>query len=288
MDWRVHGALLAVQAIFAGYHVTAKAVLEVLDPFSLVGLRVLLATPILVFLAWKVDRVLPRLGDLAVLAGLGFLGVFANQLLFINGLERTAATNASILMPSIPVFAVAVGVVLRIERVGPVRLAGIVLAALGALVMVNPLHFSLDHGALQGNELILANCLCFASFLVLQRPILRRLPWRTVIAGAFAFGALGMAVVTGPRIAAVDFGALPAGVWWGLGYIVLFPTVLTYSLNTWAVRRSSPSLTAAYTTLQPVATAVLAAIFLAESPGWVQGIGFALIAGGLWLVSRDR
>ena len=168
------------------------------------------------------------------------------------------------------------------------RLAGIVLAALGALVMVNPLHFSLGHGALVGNELILGNCLCFASFLVLQRPILRRLPWRTVIAGAFAFGALGMAVVTGPRIAAVDFGALPAGVWWGLGYIVLFPTVLTYSLNTWAVRRSSPSLTAAYTTLQPVATAVLAAIFLAESPGWVQGVGFGLIAGGLWLVSRDR
>ena len=109
IDWRVHGALLAVQVIFAGYHVTAKAVLSTLDPFSLVGLRVLLATPILVFLAWKVDRVLPRPGDLAVLASLGFLGVFANQLLFINGLERTAATNASILMPSIPVFAVGWG-----------------------------------------------------------------------------------------------------------------------------------------------------------------------------------
>jgi drug/metabolite transporter (DMT)-like permease len=288
VDWRVHGALLAVQVIFAGYHVTAKAVLSTLDPFTLVGLRVLLATPILIVLAWTVDRVLPRPGDLPILATLGFLGVFANQLLFINGLERTAATNAAILMPSIPVFAVAVGALLRIERVGPVRLAGIVLAAVGALVMVNPLHFSLGHGALVGNELILCNCLCFATFLVLQRPILRRLPWRTVIAGAFTFGALGMAIVTGPRIAAVDFAALPAGVWWGLGYIVLFPTVLSYSLNTWAVRRSSPSLTATYTTLQPVATATLAAIFLAESPGWVQGVGFALIAGGLWVVSRNR
>ncbi len=287
-DWRVHGALLAVQVIFAGYHVIAKAALDYLDPFSLVGLRVLLATPILIVVAWRVDRVMPRLGDLAILAGLGFLGVFANQLLFINGLQHTAATNAAILMPSIPVFAVAVGALFRIEKVGPLRLAGIVLAAVGALVMVNPLHFSLAHGALLGNELILSNCLCFAAFLVLQRPLLRRLPWRTVIAGAFTFGALGMAFVTGPRLAAVDYGALPAGVWWGLGYIVLFPTVFNYSLNTWAVRRSSPSLTAAYTTLQPVATATLAAIFLAESPGWVQAAGFGLIAGGLWVVSRNR
>lgn len=287
-DWRVHGALLAVQVIFGGYHVIAKAVLSQLDPFALVGIRVLAAAPILMLIAWRVDRVVPRRGDLPVLALLGFLGVFANQLLFINGLERTAATNASILMPSIPVFAVAVGALLGIERVGPLRLAGIVLAAVGALVMVNPFQFSVADGTLPGNGMILANCLCFASFLVVQRPILRRLPWRTVIAGAFAFGALGMAAVTWPRIAAVEIDALGAGVWWGLAYIVLFPTVLSYSLNTWAVRRSSPSLTAAYTTFQPVATAILAAMFLGESPGWVQAVGFLLIAGGLWVVSRNR
>ena len=288
VDWQVHGALLAVALIFGGFHVIAKAVLYELDPFALVGIRVLLATPILVAIAWRADGVLPRPGDLPILALLGFLGVFANQLLFINGLERTAATNASILMPSIPVFAVAVGAALGIERVGPRRLAGIGLAALGALVMVNPLRFSLAEGTLLGNGMILANCLSFAAFLVVQRPILRRLPWRTVIAGAFVFGGTGVVAVTWRRLAAVDWAGLAPGVWWGIAYIVLLPTVLSYSLNTWAVRRSSPSLTAAYTTVQPVATAVLAAIFLAESPGWVQATGFALIAGGLWVVSRSR
>jgi drug/metabolite transporter (DMT)-like permease len=287
-DRRVHLALLAVQMIFGGFHVIAKAVLFQLDPFALVGIRVLVAAPILMLIAWRIDGVLPRGSDLPGLALLGFLGVFANQLLFINGLERTAATNASILMPSIPVFAVAVGAVLRIDRVGRWRFAGIVLAAVGALVMVNPLRFSLADGTLVGNAMILTNCLCFASFLVVQRPILRRLPWRTVIAGAFFFGALGMAAVTWPRIAAADLAALAPGIWWGVGYIILFPTVLSYSLNTWAVRRSSPSLTAAYTTLQPVMTAILAALFLAESPGLVEGVGFVLIAGGLWVVSRNR
>lgn len=284
--WQVHAGLLSVQLIFGGYHVTAKAVLATLDPFALVALRVGLAAPILVVLAWRADRTVPRLGELAYLALLGFLGVFANQLLFINGLELTTATDAAILMPSIPVFAVGVGALLGIERVGPIRMVGILLAAGGAVVMVNPAGLSLAGGSLLGNGLILANCLCFATFLVVQRPILRRLPWRTVIAGAFVFGATGVLAASWRRLAAVDFGALPGGVWWGLGYIVLFPTVLSYSLNTWAVRRSSPSLTAAYTTLQPVATATLAALLLAERPELMDAVGFVLIVSGLWVVSR--
>jgi len=284
--WQVHVALVAVAAIFGGFHVVAKLLLADLDPFALVAIRVSVAAPILVAIAWRVDRVRPRLGDLPHLALLGFLGVFANQLLFINGLEHTTATNASILMPSIPVFAVAVGALLGIERVGIYRTLGILLSAAGALVMVDPFGFSLGEGTLLGNGMILGNCLCFATFLVVQRPILRRLPWRTVIAGAFVFGGAGVLAVSWPRLAATDLAAQPAGTWWGIAYIVVFPTVLAYSLNTWAVRRSSPSLTAAYTTFQPVATATLAAVVLAERPGWLDAVGFVLIVAGLLVVSR--
>lgn len=286
VGWQVHAALLAVQLAFGGFHVVAKSVLDHLDPLALIAIRTGLAAPVLAAYAWRVDRALPRLADLGWLALLGFLGVFANQLLFIHGLEYTTATNAAILMPSIPVFAVAVGALFGIERVGVYRTLGILLAAAGAAVMVNPLHFSLADGTLLGNGLILANCLCFAAFLVVQRPVLRRLPWRTVIAGAFLFGAAGVLAVAWRRLAAVDLAAVPAPAWWGVAYIVVFPTLLSYSLNTWAVRRSSPSLTAAYTTLQPVATAALAAVVLGESPGWLEAAGFALIVGGLLVVSK--
>jgi drug/metabolite transporter (DMT)-like permease len=64
--------------------------------------------------------------------------------------------------------------------------------------------------------------------------------------------------------------------------------VLAYALNTWAVRRSSPSLTAAYTTLQPVATAALAIPILGESAGWTEAAGFALIVGGLVVVAKRQ
>ena len=288
VDPRVHLALAAVQVAFGGFHVVAKWTLDSMEPFALVGLRVGMAAPILAGLAAATDRTPIRPRHLPWLAGLGLLGVFGNQLLFVLGLERTTATNAAILMPSVPVFAVALGMLAGVERVGRRRVAGVALAAVGALVMVDPFQIEVGGGTLAGNAMILGNCLCYAAFLVFQRPLLERLPWRTVIAGAFVFGGASVVAVTWREVAVAIAAPLPATVWLGIAYIVLFPTVLSYSLNTWAVRRSSPSLTAVYITLQPVVTATLAALFLGESIGWGEVAGFALIVGGLVTVSRRR
>jgi drug/metabolite transporter (DMT)-like permease len=152
-------------------------------------------------------------------------------------------------------------------------------------VILDPMRFSLDEGTLIGNLLILVNCLCFASFLVLQRPILRQLPWQTVIAGAFLFGSLGVVAVGGGTLARTSLSTLSSSTWMGILFILIFPTALSYLINSWAIQRSSALLAAAYTTLQPLLTALLSKVFLSELLTWRQAIGFALIASGLWCVS---
>jgi drug/metabolite transporter (DMT)-like permease len=284
--WRVHLTLILVQLAFGGFHVVAKAVLGGMSPLALAAIRVGIATPVLMALAWRRDRHLPGRADLPVLALLGGLGVFANQLLFITGLKLTTATNASILMTSIPVFAIGVAALLGIDRITANRLAGIVLSVAGALVLVNPLRFSADRSGALGNAMILGNGLCYALFLVLQRPVVTRIPWRTVIAASFFFGTIGVLPVAMPALLALDPAKVGTGGWLGVTYIILFPTIFAYAASTWAIRRSSPALVAAYTTLQPLVASVLAAAFLGERFGWEEGIGFALIVAGLWQVSR--
>jgi drug/metabolite transporter (DMT)-like permease len=281
----VHVALLLVQVCFGGFHVVAKSLLSGLAPLAVVGLRAGIATPILVAMAWRRDHTVPARRDLLWLALLGALGVTANQILFITGLQHTTASNAAILMTCLPVFAVIAGAVLGIERIDLRRGLGITLAVAGALVMVNPLRFSAGGKMGFGNLLILGNCLSYALFLVLQRPILRRLPWRTVIAGSFVFGGTAVVLAGLPSLARLDFAQVSAATWLGVLYIALFGTVFAYAVNTWAVRRSSPALVAAYGMLQPVVTAGLAATFLGETLGWTEGMGFALIVAGLWQVS---
>lgn len=284
-DVWVHSVLVAVQLMFGVFHVVAKAALAEMAPLALAGIRALVAAPLLLALAWRIDRVLPRRRDLPVLALLGALGVLANQVLFIEGLKRTTATNAAILMVGIPVFAVAVAAVLGIERVGPARLAGVALAVAGALVLLQPARLTLGSGVALGNALITTNAVCYATFLVLQRPVLRRLPWRTVIAWAFLFGGGGVLLLAWPDLAALPRAHLSPATWWGVLYIALFPTAFAYAASTWAVRRSSPALVAAYSTLQPLVAAILAAIFLGERIGWAEAAGFTLIVAGLWWAS---
>ncbi|HEY9422259.1 MAG TPA: DMT family transporter [Thermoanaerobaculia bacterium] len=283
--WQVHLTLLIVQLSFGGFHVVAKAALADLSPMALAAVRVAIASPILVFLAWRRDRIMPAARDLPVLALLGGLGVFLNQVLFITGLKYTTATNASILMTSLPVFAVGAAAVLGIEKLTAPRLAGIFLSVAGALVLVNPFRFSTAPGAALGNTLILGNSLCYALFLVLQRPVLARIPWRTVIAWSFVFGGAGVLLMAAPALTALEPSRVPARTWLGVLYIALFATVFAYAANTWAVRRSSPALVAAYGTIQPLVAVVLATALLGESFGWVEGIGFALIVAGLWRVT---
>ena len=281
----LHLALLAVQLSFSGFHVVGKIVLEDVPPLALACLRVLFATPVLLLFAARQGARLPALRWLPKLALLGFLGVFLNQVLFIVGLNYTTPTNAAILMPSIPAFAVGVAALLGLERIGPYRLAGVILAICGALVILDPTRFSLGQSTLIGNLLILINCLSFATFLVLQRPILRHLPWQTVIAGAFVFGSLGVLAVGGTTLGQLSASSLSTSTRLGILYILIFPTALSYLINSWAIQRSSALLAAAYTTLQPLLTALLSRIFLSELLTWRQAIGFALIASGLWCVS---
>lgn len=282
----MHAALLFVQVTFGAFHVVAKAVLSHLHPLAVAGIRVAVAAPLLLALAWAIDRTLPRLRDLPHLALLGLLGVFANQLLFIVGLRYTTAINASILMPSIPVFAAAVAIAARLEHPDRRRLAGISLAVAGALVMLEPLRFRLDDSTLIGNLMVLANCASYATFLVLMRPLRARLPATTVIAWSFLFGGSGVLFVTLPWVRAVDPASLPSGVWLGLVYIVLIPTALNYWLNSWALGRATSSLVATYTTLQPLSASLLAILFLGERIGWPQLLGGLLIIAGLQRVAR--
>lgn len=285
---RVHLALLFVQVSFGAWHVFGKYLLRYLDPLVLADFRVLGAMPLFLGAALVIDRRVPQRRDLAWMALLGLLGVTANQLLFINGLKHTNATNAGILMPSVPIFTTAMAAVMGIERIHGLKVWGVALAVIGALVMLDVSRIELGGGPMFGNMLLLGNCLCYATFMVLQRPLLLRIRPLTVMAGAYFFGGIAVLVIAAPALFAADLSHLPPLAWFGVAFAVLIPTTLNYMLISWAIKHSSTSLVATYTTLQPVTSAVLAAIFLGERAGLREALGFVLIALGLFLVSRAR
>jgi drug/metabolite transporter (DMT)-like permease len=283
----VHGALLAVQLMFASLSIVAKIALREIGPLGLVCARSMTAMVVL-FAARLVlaprERVAPR--DLPALAAYGFFGVTANMLLFIEGLARTTATNAIVIGTMIPVFTVGVAVALRREVATQKKLAGLVVACVGALTIVGASRFDPSGRALVGDLLIVGNSLSFSIYLVISRRILTTYSPMTVVSWTFVFGALGI-LPFGAHTLAAAAPHLSAQTWTCIGYIVLFPTVGTYFLNTFALQKVPSSLVAIYIYLQPIVGALLAAAALGERPAPSTFAGAALIGLGIWLVTRE-
>ncbi len=275
-----------MQLTFGAFHVFGKGLLSQLPPLAVVASRSLVSMPLLLLLALRVDKSIPPPRDLARLALLGFLGIFANQLLYVFGLKLTSAINAAIIMPSIPVCVVLIAWATGAEPMTKLKVLGVSLAVAGALAILDPSRLASASGSLLGNALLLGNCLVYALYLVLQRDLLLRYHPLTVVSWAFGFGGLGIVAVSAPTLARTDFSHLTTGGWVALAYIAVIPSGVNYALNSWALVRSSPALVATYTTLQPVAAAVLAIFILGEHATWQEAAGFALIAAGLMCVSR--
>lgn len=78
--------------------------------------------------------------------------------------------------------------------------------------------------------------------------------------------------------------------WGWIAYIVVFPTIVTYFLNIWALSRVSPNLVAAYIYLQPVFTAAVAPAVLegeAVTPR-ALGAGLVIFAGLACVIAGER
>jgi drug/metabolite transporter (DMT)-like permease len=286
VNWRVHLAMVTVQFLFASLTVAAKFVLPGVPPSGIVYCRITGAA--LAFVVIKAltmrERVTDR-RDLCTLAGLALVGVVLNQLLFLEGVKRTTAISANILITTVPVFTLGIAIVLRRERASAAKVAGIAFAAAGALYLVGLDRLRLDPATALGNALIVCNTSLYAAYLVLSKRLLERYRPVTVVTYVFLFAALIVAPFGARALRDVQFATLPPDVLIGLAYIVVFPSILAYYLSVWALRRTASSLVAMYVYLQPLMTAIAAPILLHERVTGRAGGAAVLIFAGLALAT---
>jgi drug/metabolite transporter (DMT)-like permease len=286
--WIVHGGLLAVQLGFASHYVVSKMVVRELPPSALALVRASGAA-LLMFVVHLALRGVPRVSkkDALALAGCAVLGIAGNQLLFFHGLARTTASNASVLITTIPVFTFIVSVALRRETVTARALGGIALALSGVLVLLGAEALSLGSETIVGDVMIVLNCLFYGSYLVLVGGLVKRLGSMTAVVWLFFFGALWVAPF-GAGDLVRHAGDVAPGTWVKVLYIIFVPTIFTYLVNAWALRHAPASLVAIYIYLQPIAATALAVAFLGEEITPRLMAAAALVFVGIGLLTFRR
>ena len=272
-------ALVLASLLWGTADVAGKLALVAVPPATLAALRFGIALAIL----WPLARMRggPRAPN-RITAPLGLVGV-ALTFLFQNlGLDRTSATNASLLQGAAPILTLLLAGAVLGERLGRRRVAAIGAAMVGVAAVTLPGGGGV-HAPGLGDALVLASTGCFAAFVVLGRrafPVYGTLP---VLAGMAAWGTtalLPIAIVewwlTWPAAIGPDQIALVL-------YLGAACSALTYALWGYALRHIEAGRAATFDTLIPVVGLAAAIVVLREALLVWHLVGGAFVVAGVWL-----
>ena len=282
-----YAALLTVQALFGTLPVIGKVVLAVMPSTALVGFRVGIATLVLfIFQKSRGNLKLADPADYVRLAVLSLFGVTLNQLLFVGGLSLTKAANTSLLAVTIPIFTLIAGVIAGSELLRLRNVIGVLVAAGGVLILIDPRYASFSSTTTLGDILIILNSLSYGIYVATSKDVVTRNGAFRSITWIFIFSSLICVPLGLFSLSTVGVNEISASIWLLVIYIALAATAAPYLLNAWALARVSPSTVAVFIYLQPLIGFTAAALFLGERLTVSFFAAAALIFAGVYLSMR--
>lgn len=284
-----HVALLAVQVFFGASAVLGKLALQSFPALAIVGFRAAGgAAAFYVLQKFRGGLKLEKRSHYLHFFIFSLFGVIFNHLLFFKGLSLTTAVNASLLAVMIPVFTITVSVALGSDKLTGRKIFGILLASAGAIYLIDPSRASFSSDTTLGNLLLIVNGFSYAVYIVLSKKLVSHYGALKSIAWVFLFGALVNFPIGLFSLQTVEIGNVSLIGWAATAGVVLFPTILAYYWNAWALAKVTPTIVAAYTYLQPLLGFFLAIIFLDESWNYRIIAAMVLIFSGVYLVNFNR
>ena len=284
------GALgFSAKAIFAKLAYAASPI----DAITLLTFRMIFSIPFFALMIWFAGRDAGRSPisrrDWIALVWLGFIGYYLTSLLDFWGLQYISASLERLILFLNPTIVVALSAIIYRRPVTPTTIAAMVLSYSGiVIVFAHDLTVAQETTALLiGSGLVFASAVGYAIYLVGSGEIIRRV-------GAARFTAYGMVISSSfvfiHFLATRPLSTLnqPAAVYWSIGGMAVFSTVVPVWLVNEAIRAMGSSRAALIGTIGPILTIGLGAILLGEAITWLQIAGALLVMCGVALVSLKR
>ena len=290
-----HLLLFVVVLIWSSNTVVSKIVLRDVSPALLAVVRISLAVlpfhlPILLLYLRNGPPL--RRAEWVRLALLGIVGAAGSAVVYTFALSMTPATYAGLMMMTGPPLTALLAWIALGEVMGRERALGTLIAFLGAgLLATNGQLADPDPLILTGSVLLIGSQVAWAYYTLGSKPLLTRRPPLLILAGSHSLALLALWPAGGLLGA---WAGLPSVVdwswalWLGVAYLAFGTTALSQVMYIYALRALPAAQVVSYTYLQPVLTALLAALALDEQPTVLTFVCGGTILFGLWLVNRPR
>ena len=286
----VYPLMLVTTLFWALGHPLGRIILRSMHPFQLgainlvVGFLAVLAYLAIAGKAGMLFRL--SLRDLLSSLALGVIGFSLYQILTFSALSRIPASVNAVLVATNAVLIVPLSALILRERIGWLRVVGILGAFAGVVVVTFNQGFSLDKTLdLTGCAFSLLAALSFALYTVLGKRLVERNDPLIVATVALFSGAVVLTVLTAitPGLGGLlQTGAEP----WALA-VLLGVTMIGFAYPTWftCLKRLPASRVSVFIYLTPIFAVVLSFLILREVFSWPFYLGGAMVLGGLIVAS---
>ena len=283
-------AFFAVVVWGASFVATKVAIREI-QPVVLVWVRFGIGVVILGAFVWSRKQLtLPKARDWGFFALLGFLGITFHQWLQSTGLITAQAMTTGWIVASIPIFMVILGWLFLKERLSWLQSSGIVLAALGVLLVItrgNLASLSPGRFSATGDILILISAPNWAVFSILSRSRLKIYPAALMMFYVMLFGWLFSSVLLPGSNGLRTIFSLSLDGWTAVAFLGIFCSGIAYVFWYDALVALPVAQTGAFLYIEPLITLIVAAIVLHEPIHLASLGGGGIILLGVWLVNRN-
>ncbi|GLJ34250.1 hypothetical protein SUGI_0688230 [Cryptomeria japonica] len=314
--WKPYIAMVSLQFGYAGMNIITKVSLNRgMSHYVLVVYRHAIATVVMAPFAYVLERkIYPKLTFwvFCQIFALGLLGPVIDQNLYYAGLKLTSPTLACAIDNVLPAMTFVLAVLIRMEKVSiadirsQVKIVGTVVCVGGAMVMTlykgppifQPHPHTPNHNQtsakptttsrewIQGSLLLVASCLAWAAFFVLQAAVLKKYSAQLFLTTLICFlGTLQSLVVT----IAIERDPSVWALRWDMNlltvvYSGIVASGLAYYVQGVCMRLKGPVFVTAFSPLTMVIVAIMGSFILSESIYLGSMVGGVVIVGGLYAV----
>ena len=280
---QLRGAVYGITAAasWGGMYVVSDVVLQVIPPFTLLSLRLIIGVVIIGLIVRR--RLIVARRDALKLIGVGLVGFGVSLGAQFVGTKFAGAINGSVVTSASPAFILLFAWLLLREPLTPARIGAVALASLGVLIVLDLSHFDLSSGVFGGNVALAIAALTWGLYSVLVRLVSTTYPTLTISFYALLGGTFISLPAAAIELPSNPIGTVSIGVVLGVLYLGVISTALAMVLWNRAFALVEASIASLFFFAQPLVGVLLASIFLNQQLTSNVLTGGILIIGGVLL-----
>ncbi len=286
--------LTMVAVFWGGAFIAGRILAQSLPIMTAAFGRIFIASILLVIVVIKIEGSLPRLNrkQIFLTAILGFTGVFINNICFFGALARVPAGRTSLFVSLTPIVIAILAGFFFSERLGVRRWIGILVALLGAIVVITRGDLvsgitDISQSIGLGELMMIGAVFSWAAYTLISRKVIETLSPIVATTYSTLWGFFFLSIGALGEFKDIDWVLLDWRVWTSVFYLGAFGTVIAFIWFYEGIQAVGPSRTAIFSNLVPAFGVLFSVLLLGEPLLISMVVGGLITALGVSLVNRS-